>query len=101
MEPMFPEAESRANPALSQFSLCKRDPVEPEPIGTIVLMAFRITGYDKDCDGSLMARLEQIERDGSTTGWTPGNLGLYPSCDLVVTMEEWQEMFDGLTNSPK
>lgn len=71
----------------------KRDPIEPEPVGTIVLMAFRITGYDPDCDGSLMARLEQIDRDGETTGWNPKNLGLYPSVDIIVSMEEWKAMF--------
>ena len=71
----------------------KKDPVEPEPVGTIVLMAFRITGYDPDCDGSLMAKLEHIDKDGETTGWTPSQLGLYPSTDLVVTAEEWKAMF--------
>ena len=73
--------------------MSKVDPVEPEPIGTIVLMAFRITGYDPDCDGSLMARLEHIDKDGKTTGWNPSHLGLYPNTDLVVTKEEWESMF--------
>lgn len=77
-----------------KFATIKRDGVEPEPVGTIVLMAFRVTGYDKDCDGSLMARLEHIDKTGDTTGWTPSHLGLYPNCDLVVTPEEWAAMFE-------
>ena len=72
----------------------RRDPVEPEPVGTIVLMAFRVTGYDQDCDGSLMARLEHIDRDGEASGWEPTHIGLYPFSDLVVTAEEWRGMFD-------
>lgn len=71
----------------------RRDPVEPEAIGTIVLRAFRIAGYDQDCDGSLMARLESIDRDGGRTGWTPDCIGIYPSSSVVVTLEEWAEMF--------
>jgi len=75
------------------FSLIRRDPVEPEPVGTIVVMAFRVTGYSKDCDGSLMAELDNIDKDGESTGWTPGKIGLYPDVDLVVTDEEWTGMF--------
>ncbi len=62
----------------------RRDPVEPEPVGTIVLLAFRVVGYDPDCDGSLMARLEHIDRDGDASGWEPNCLGLYPNSELVV-----------------
>lgn len=77
------------------MSLAKRDPVEPEPIGTIVLMAFRVTGYDSDCDGGLMARLENIGSDGQATGWETDCHGLYPSTEVVVTLEEWAAMFQG------
>lgn len=76
------------------FKSIKRDGVKPEPEGTIVLMAFRIIGYDPDCDGSLMVRLEQIDKEGKTTGYAPTNLGLYSSADLVVSLEEWQKMFE-------
>lgn len=62
----------------------RRDPVEPEPVGTHIAMVFRITGYDRDCDGSLMARLEQVGRDGRTTGWEAKHLGLYPDTDMVL-----------------
>ncbi|MBI2099644.1 hypothetical protein HYT45_04560 [Candidatus Uhrbacteria bacterium] len=73
----------------------RRDPVEPEPAGTIVLMAFRVTGYDPDCDGSLMAQLEQVHIDGSneTTGWHPSSIGLYPQSEIVVTQEELRSLF--------
>jgi hypothetical protein len=75
------------------FEVIRRDPVKPEPEGAIVLMAFRVTGYDPDCDGSLMARLEHIDKNGQTTGWTPDAIGLYGDCELVVTLEEFQAMF--------
>lgn len=71
----------------------KKDPVEPEPVGTIILCAFRITGYRPDCDGSLMAEIEQINSEGGTTGWTENSIGLYPNTDIVVSAEEWAAMF--------
>jgi hypothetical protein len=90
-EPMFPD-----DPALAGMDVIKRDPVQPEPIGTIVLKAFRVIDYDRDCDGSLMARLENIESDGEATGWEVGQIGLYPSSTLVVdSVEELKALFDG------
>ena len=77
----------------TNFFTSKCDGVEPEPIGTIVLMAFRITGYDPDCDGSLMARIENIDKDGEDTGFETTCHGLYPDVDLVVTLDEWRNMF--------
>lgn len=71
----------------------RRDPVEPVPVGTLVMMAFRVTGYDRDCDGSLMARLEGIDCRGEASGWEPKNLGLYPDDTLVVTPEELASLF--------
>lgn len=65
-------------------SVVKRDPVEPVPVGTYVAMVFRVTGYDADCDGSLMARLAHIDRDGEETGWCPHSLGLYPDSEVVL-----------------
>jgi hypothetical protein len=62
----------------------KRDPVEPVPVGTYVVMVFRVTGYDQDCDGSLMARLAQVDRHGEESGWEPTQIGLYPDSDLIV-----------------
>lgn len=71
----------------------KKDPVKPEPEGTIVLIPFRITEYHPDCDGSLMAKLEAIDKDGEGTGWEPDCIGLYPECELVVTADELRELF--------
>ncbi len=62
----------------------KRDPVEPVPIGTYVVKVFRVTGYDPDCDGSLMARLENVGADGEATGWEVAHLGLYPETTWIV-----------------
>jgi hypothetical protein len=62
----------------------RRDPVEPVPVGTYVAMVFRVTGYDPDCDGSLMARLENVDADGKTTGWEESAIGMYPDSTWVV-----------------
>jgi hypothetical protein len=62
----------------------RRDPVEPVPAGTCVAMVFRVTGYDRDCDGSLMARLECVSAGGESTGWEPTHLGLWPDSTWVL-----------------
>lgn len=85
---------------IGRFEVIKRDPVKPEPEGTIVLMAFRVTGYSPDCDGSLMAKLEHIGKDGEATGWEPDSIGLYPDCEVVCTLDEFRAMFDD-TSPPK
>lgn len=72
----------------------RRNPVKPEPEGTLVLVAFRIAGYDSDCDGSLMARLQHVDLDGKSTGWTADCVGLYPDSELVITEEELRELRD-------
>lgn len=76
------------------FASIKRDPVEPEPVGTIILTAFRVTGYDKDCDGSLVARMEQIDKAGGVTGWNVDRIGLSPETELVVSQEELAGLFE-------
>lgn len=78
---------------ISGLYVIRRDPREPEPVGTIVLTAFRITGYDRDCDGSLMARLQHIDGAGLATGWEQTNLGLYEDTHLVVTADELRALF--------
>lgn len=60
------------------------DPVESVPVGTYVTMVFRVTGYDQDCDGSLMARLEAVDAEGRATGWEESAIGLYPGSAWVV-----------------
>lgn len=87
---LIPEVEDNARivplasgPGFNAVTV-KRDSVEPVPVGTYVAMVFRVTGYDPDCDGSLMARLEQVDRHGKTTGWEPTHLELYPDTDVVV-----------------
>lgn len=65
-------------------SFVKRDAVEPEPVGTYIVMVFQITGYDQDCDGSLMMRANHVDKDGKNSGWEVSHLGLYPEVNLVV-----------------
>ena len=85
----------------ANISFIRRDPVEPEPVGTIVLLAFRVTGYDKDCDGSLMTRLAQIDFvEMDTTGWETDCHGLYPSTEIVVSEDELKSLYkNALTGS--
>jgi hypothetical protein len=66
------------------FSVLRVDSVEPVPVGTHVVLVFRVAGYDRDCDGSLMARLERVDRQGETTGWAPARISLGPDSALVV-----------------
>ena len=62
----------------------KVDPVERVPVGTYVVKVFRVTGYDQDCDGSLMARLANVGADGESSGWEVTHIGLYPDSTWVV-----------------
>lgn len=73
-------------------SMFKCDPIKPELIGTIVLKAFRIIGYRPDCDGSLMAELENIDMDLENTGWVENAVGLSSRDTLVITKQEFKEM---------
>jgi hypothetical protein len=77
--PAFP-----ARPELANITTVKRDPVEPVPVGTYVAMVFRVTGYDRDCDGSLMARLAHVDRAGEESGWEPDHLGIDPDSEVVL-----------------
>jgi len=77
----------------TSYDVIKRDPIQPEPIGTIVLKAFRITGYDRDCDGEMLARMECIDNKLRETGWEVNCMGLYPRTTIVVTEKEWVDMF--------
>lgn len=62
----------------------RRDPVEPVPVGSYVARVFRVIGYDPDCDGSLMARLEAVNAAGEPTGWTVDRVGLSPDLAWVL-----------------
>lgn len=84
-----------------RFLTPKRNYVEPEPVGTIVLMAFRIAEYHKDCDGSALADLQKIDSSGRTTGWCPHSIGLTPDTAIVVTPQELQDMFAVNQEPPK
>jgi len=77
--PLFPDGSH------PHMRTSRRDPVEPVPVGTYVGMVFRVVGYDPDCDGSLMARLQHVGADGDETGWEPTHLGLYPHSDWVLS----------------
>jgi hypothetical protein len=62
----------------------RRDFVEPVPVGTLLACVFRVTGYDRDFDGSAMVRLEQIDQEGQPSGWEPTNLDLAPDSWVVL-----------------
>lgn len=70
--------------------ILKFDPVEPVPLGTTLAMLVRVVGYDPDCDGSLMARLVQIDSNGRETGAEFDHSGLDP--DTYVILETPDEL---------
>jgi len=83
-----------------QMFTFKRDSIKPEPEGTVILLPFRIVGYDPDCDGSLMARLDNLYfYDGSLedSGWSPSKLGLSIGAGFVVTEDELLSLFKEAT----
>lgn len=100
------EEKFRMVPVGGDFAVIRRDPVEPEPIGTIILVPMRVVGYDPDCDGSLMARFEMLSLDELERGMDPevtasmwpGDFqkyagysafhGLYPTTGIVATPAE-------------
>ncbi len=71
-----------------------REPVEPEPGGTLVLLPFRIAGYDTQSDGTCTARLEHINMDGSATGGGASGIVLRPTSALVVAEGEMPKLFE-------
>lgn len=81
----------------TQAGIVRHDFAKPEPEGTIVLLAFRITGYDRDCDGSAMARLEALYlSDGKLepSGWEEDGIGIGDDTGFVVTEEELLKMLN-------
>lgn len=72
------------DPAGARFVISRRDPVKKVPEGTYVAMMFRVTGFDQDCDGSLMVRLECVDRYGEITGFKATHLGLYEHVNVVL-----------------
>ena len=79
-----PDDNARVVPLAPGLATLKRDFVPPVPVGTYVVLVARVTGYDQDCDGSAMARLEFVDRHGETTGWQANAVGLYPETELLV-----------------
>jgi hypothetical protein len=108
------EENFRIENAGGRIGFIKRDPVEVEPVGTIMLWPMRVVGFDPDCDGSLMARWEVLSLDEIKAGLDepdpvyagPGggryagiitNFGIYPCSGFVVTEEEVREMIRGVS----
>ena len=74
-----------------------REPVEPEPVGSLVLLPFRVVGYDTQRDGTCTARLEHVNTDGSATGAyfsEASGIALRPTSALVVAEEEMPGLFE-------
>ena len=71
-----------------------REPVEPEPAGTLVLLPFRVVGYDTQGDGPCTARLEHIHTAGRTTGGQANGIPLRPTSALVVAAAEISGLFE-------
>jgi hypothetical protein len=91
------EENFRVEPSsIPNIGVIRRDSIQPEPIGTIVLLPFRVVGYDKDCDGHLMARLHGLylgyDNLLTTTGMQLDRVGLYSESGLVVDDDELKEL---------
>jgi len=69
--------------------------------GTIVMLAFRIEGYDRDCDGTPMAQVAQIDRDGKTTGWRESHIGLPFGTHRVLDLAEVKKIIPPTIVCPK
>lgn len=105
------EERFRLEDAGDNMRVVRRDPVQPEPIGTLLLVPVRIVGYDPDCDGSLMARYEFIGLDDVREDPDPEilalplkdcrsygistNHGLYPTSGFVLTPDEVERLAAG------
>ena len=70
------------------INVVRRDYVEPLPVGSVIAKMFRITGYARDCDGSAMAHLDNINEDGDETGWEQKNIGLYENDTIVLSSSD-------------
>lgn len=85
-----------------QALIIRRDPVEPIPVGSYIAVVFQVTGYDRDCDGSLMARLQQVDKKGKTTGWEQNCIGLYPETEVWLdNFDELQKLAAQTKSTPK
>ena len=87
------ETNFRLEPAGGFLTRVKHDFVPPEPVGSLILIPFRITGYDSDCDGSAMVRMENINNEGESSGWTVDSITIDGTSALVVSEEELELMF--------
>jgi len=68
----------------------------PEPIGTIILLPFRVTDYAPDPEGYQRVCLENLDKEGHPTGWEIDGFSLRSDKALVVTTEELQMLFSFL-----
>lgn len=78
------EENFRLEELAPRMSFVRRDFVEPVPVGSYVAIVFKVTGYGRDCDGSALARLVHVDKDGEESGWTENNIGLYPDSEVVL-----------------
>lgn len=99
IEPVYPVSSAAGNKT-AYIQTIRRDPVEPVPIGTYIARVFRVTGYDQDCDGSLMARLAAVDKTGEDTGWEPTHLGLYRDSAWIVDNPDELDVLTPVEQSP-
>lgn len=105
----LPDISEQANarteqwlPGQSQVRVLRQDPVKPVPEGTVVAMLYRVTGYDPDCDGSLMARLEPVDVTGESLGDEEPAQGLHPdSCWVLDAPGDLAQLADDNTLEEK
>ena len=87
----------RAEAISDKVAMMRQNFIPPEPVGTIILLPFRIKEYyNRDCDGSAMATLEALYVDEGKlerTGWCTDCIGLGSNSGFVVRANELEDMF--------
>ncbi len=91
------EEEFRLEEIAPNMSMVKRNPVELIPVGTIILIPFRIEKYGNDCDGSLLAHLANLNVYGDGTiddsGWEQSGISIDSNTCLVISQDGLVKLF--------
>jgi hypothetical protein len=74
---------------VAKVGVIRHDFVPPVPEGTYIVMAFQVTGYGRDADGSALPELTHVGLDGKSTGWVESCVGLG---DEIVILDHPTEL---------
>ncbi len=66
------------------YAVVRREFVAPVPVGILIARIFRVTGWGRDCDGSALAELAEVDVDGQATGWEPFGVSVSSRSSWIV-----------------